>query len=179
MGGMKWPDVGFITGSGKWSSRRLPTHRVPHLNFPDCAIGEKNARPKGSPRLRGPERGESLWCHRIAHGFRSNEFRSVGRRCVQKFDERDFFLISSSRPGSVKDINFGTQLLCQRAGTRSCSAPPPTGAIKGRNNGIFGAASRNMGAVCDVRETGQNEWNFFFFFQFFNEPTGSGKQSAL
>ena len=90
-GGMKWPDVGFITGSGKWSSRRLPTHRVPHLNFPDCAIGEKNARPKGSPRLRGPERGESLWCHRIAHGFRSNEFRSVGRRCVQKFDERDFF----------------------------------------------------------------------------------------
>ena len=42
---------------------------------------------------------------------------------MQKFDERDFFLISSSRPGSVKDINFGTQLLCQRASTRSCTAP--------------------------------------------------------
>ena len=46
-GGMKWPDVGFITGSGKWSSRRLPTHRVPHLNFPDCAIGEKTPGLKG------------------------------------------------------------------------------------------------------------------------------------
>ena len=177
MGGMKWPDVGFITGSGKWSSRRLPTHRVPHLNFPDCAIGEKNARPKGSPRLRGPERGESLWCHRIAHGFRSNEFRSVGRRCVQKFDERDFFLISSSRPGSVKDINFGTQLLCQRASTRSCSAPHQLEQSKAETMEFSEppVATWAPFATCVKRA----KMNGIFFFQFFNEPTGSGKQSAL